>query len=397
MKINSMNNYSLKFSSSSSMMPRIKSNKADCFELHGKATSAKIFTDDIEMKACNQIKELCNHPVFKDAPIRIMPDVHPSQNTVVGFSAPILNGKVIPAIIGSDVGCGMLCTKFDTQGQEIDFEKLDEVISKYFSYARTKEPQALKAIPKDFKRDINDICDDLYKTNGDFHLHRLGTVGSGNHFIEIDKDDKGGYYLVVHTGSRGLGKKFAEHHQFIARQQNHYFLKELSYLSGDEAAKYLKDMRTVQKYAKFNRETIANEILYRMGWKKSDAFESVHNYISDDGIIRKGSIEAKKGQPMLIPLNMRDGVVLAEGKGNPEWNFTAPHGAGRKIPRGEASKMFSMEEFKDAMKGIHSVSVKENTIDEAPQAYKNSQEIIDNIQDTADIKEVIKPIFNYKE
>ena len=156
-------------------------------------------------------------------------------------------------------------------------------------------------------------------------------------------------------------------------------------------------MRVIQKYAEVNRRSIVDEILFRMGWKEIESFESVHNYISEDGMIRKGAIEAKAGQPILIPLNMRDGAILAKGKGNPDWNYTAPHGAGRKIPRGEASRMFSMEEFKDSMQGIHSKSIKEKTIDEAPQAYKDSNEIIFNIQETADVQEVIKPIFNYKE
>ncbi len=369
----------------------------DVLEIKGKETCAKIFTNNVEYKALNQIKEICNHPVFRDAPIRIMPDVHPSKNTVVGFSAPIVNGAVIPAIIGSDIGCGMLCLRFDTQGQEIDYEKLDNVISDFFSYNRPRVPQSLKKVPKDLTRKLNDICQDLYKTNGDYQVSRLASVGSGNHFIEIDKDLKGNHYLIVHTGSRGLGKKFAEHHQFIARHQNHYFIKELSYLSGDEAQKYLNDMRVIQQYAEINRQCIAEEILYRMGWKKVDSFESVHNYISSDGMIRKGAIEAKNGQPLIIPLNMRDGAILAKGKGNADWNSTAPHGAGRKIPRGEASQILSFDEFKDSMRGIHSKSVREATLDEAPAVYKDSKEIISNIEDTAEIQEIIKPIFNYKE
>jgi len=378
--------------------PNFKSAKlANVMEIRGKETVAKIFTNNIEYRALNQIKDMCNHPVFRDIPIRIMPDVHPSKNTVVGFSAPIVNDVVIPAIIGSDVGCGMLCLKFDTQGQEIDFDKLDNIIREYFSYNRTKNLQSLKKVPKDLVNNLNNICRDLYKTNGDYHVSKLGSVGSGNHFIEIDKDANGNNYLVIHTGSRGLGKKFAEHHQFIARNQNHYFIKELSYLSGDEARKYIEDMRVIQKYAEVNRRCIADEILYRMGWKEVESFESVHNYISDDGMIRKGAIQAKNNQPILIPLNMRDGAILARGKGNPDWNYTAPHGAGRQFARSEVSELITLDEFKDSMKGIYSNSISKSTIDESPMAYKDANEIVDNIQETAEIQEIIKPIYNYKE
>lgn len=368
-------------------------------ELSGSQTSAKIFTNNIEIKALNQIKELCNHPAFKDAPIRIMPDVHPSRNTVVGFSAPVLNGKIIPSIIGSDIGCGMLCVKFDTQGKAIDFDKLDKVISTYISYDRQKLPQALKKISSGFKRELNDMCKKLYQTSGDFQVSRLGSIGSGNHFIEIDKDAAGQTYLIVHTGSRGLGKKLAEHYQFLSRHQNHYYIKELSYLTGDEAQAYLNDLKIAQKYAEANRRAVADEILFRMGWKEKSAFESVHNYISDDGIIRKGAIEATKGKDLLIPLNMRDGVIIGRGKGNPDWNNTAPHGAGRKIARGEARNITSVDNCVKEMKqnGIHTVSINSGTLDEAPQAYKDANEIIENVQDTAEIKEVIKPIFNFKE
>jgi len=194
-----------------------------------------------------------------------------------------------------------------------------------------------------------------------------------------------------------LGKKFAEHHQFIARNQNHYFIKELSYLSGDEARKYIEDMRVIQKYAEVNRRCIADEILYRMGWKEVESFESVHNYISDDGMIRKGAIQAKNNQPILIPLNMRDGAILARGKGNPDWNYTAPHGAGRQFARSEVSELITLDEFKDSMKGIYSNSISKSTIDESPMAYKDANEIVDNIQETAEIQEIIKPIYNYKE
>ena len=375
--------------------------QSDTFEkaitVKGDKTTAKIYTKNLDYKTYDQIKTICSHPVFQDIPIRIMPDVHPSKNTVVGFSAPMSEVGVIPGIIGSDIGCGMLCVKFDTQGQDIDFEKLDEVIRTYTSCNRTKTPASFKKIPTDLKKDLNKVCKDLKYTNDAFQIGRLGTVGQGNHFIEINQDDKGNNYLVVHSGSRSLGKQIAQKHDFIARQQNHYFVKGLSYLTGDEAREYMQDMRIAQKYAATNRSIIADEILYRMGWKKLSSFESVHNYIDDKGIIRKGAISAEKGEQMIIPLNMRDGVILATGKGNPDWNCTAPHGAGRKIARGETRSRLSYEEFEESMKGIYTTSVSPDTLDEAPAAYKDAGEIIENISDTADIQAIMKPIYNFKD
>ena len=371
--------------------------KNNCIQINGSETSAKVYTDNLDYKTMNQIKILCNHPAFKDAPIRIMPDVHPSKSTLVGFSAPVDKDKIIPGIIGSDIGCGMLCIKFDTQGKDIDYKKLDETVRMYSSTRRTKTPQTLKKMPQNLKNDVRNMCKGLKNISADYHLNNIGTVGSGNHFIEVDEDKSGQKYLVIHTGSRALGKQIAQHHQFIARHQNHYFIPELSYLSNDEAKKYLEDMRIAQEYAKQNRRTIADEILFRMGWKEISSFESVHNYISEDGIIRKGAIAADKGKELLIPLNMRDGAILGTGKGNVDWNNTAPHGAGRKMARSAANNALSYNEFVEAMKGIYTSCVKPETLDEAPAAYKNADEIIENISDTADIKEVIKPKYNYKD
>ncbi len=371
--------------------------KAKSIQITGSATSAKVYTQNLDYKTMDQIKILCNHPAFKDAPIRIMPDVHPSKSTLVGFSAPVDTNKIIPGIIGSDIGCGMLCVKFDTQGKDIDYKKLDDIVKMYSSKRRTKTPQSIKKVPQTLKQQVKNMCKDLKYANADFHLNNIGTIGSGNHFVEIDEDKNGQKYLVIHTGSRGLGKQIAQHHQYIAKHQNHYFVPELSYLSDDEAKKYLEDMRVAQEYAKQNRRTIANEILFRMGWKEVSSFESVHNYISDDGIIRKGAIAADKEKEILIPLNMRDGAILGTGKGNPDWNNTAPHGAGRKMARGEANRNLSYENFVKSMNGIYTSCVRHDTLDEAPDAYKQPEEIIENISDTANIKEVIKPLYNFKD
>ena len=196
----------------------------DVIEITGSQTKAKVYTGNLDYKTYDQIKTICSHPVFHDIPIRIMPDVHPSKNTVVGFSAPMSEVGVIPGIIGSDIGCGMLCVKFDTQGKDIEFKKLDDTIRTYFSCNRTKTPASFKKIPTDLKKDLSRVCEDLKYTNDAFQISRLGTVGQGNHFIEINQDSNGDKYLVVHSGSRSLGKQIAQKHDFIARQQNHYHI-----------------------------------------------------------------------------------------------------------------------------------------------------------------------------
>ncbi len=376
-------------------LPSFKSKNE--IQIKGKATTAKIYTSSIDYKTSEQIKRMCNHPVFKDAPIRIMPDVHPSKNTVVGFSAPIINEKIIPAIIGSDIGCGMLCIQVDTQGQEPDYKKLDEIIKTYSSSQRTKTPRNLRKIPKKLQDGIKNVCKDIDNKDADFFEGALGTVGKGNHFIEFASDDTGNKYLIIHSGSRGFGKNVAGYHEYIARHQNHYYIPELSYLDGDEAKRYLENMKVAQEYAKFNRRVIADEILTRMGWKEKSSFDTVHNYISDDKMIRKGSVDANKGKQLLIPLNMKDGSLLSVGKGNLEWNCTAPHGAGRKIPRGEAFRTLSLDDYKQTMSGIYTTSVRQSTLDEAPKAYKDAEEIIEEIEETAEIQAILKPLYNFKD
>ena len=374
---------------------------SDSFEkgmtVKGSETQAKIYTANVDYQTIGQIKDFCNHPVFKDAPIRIMPDTHAGKNSVVGFSAPIVNGKVIPNIIGGDIGCGMLCVKFDPQGEKIDFEKLDDVIKTYVSTSRSKTPASLKKVPIAFSTTVENLCRHKYKKPVEKVMDSLGTLGGGNHFIEIDKSSDGEYHLIIHTGSRHFGKEVADYHQKIAGEQNPYKMKDLSYLSGDEAKEYLEDMKVAADYSRYNRRVIADEIIKRMGWKEKEAFESIHNYISDDGIIRKGAICADLGKKVIIPLNMRDGAIIGTGKGNPEWNNTAPHGAGRQYKRSQAAQFISFEEYKKSMEGIYSSGITESHIDESPQAYKDSCEIIENISDTVDVEDIISPVFNYKD
>lgn len=369
----------------------------DIVEINGSQTKAKVYTSNLNYQTCEQIKTICSHPVFCDMPIRIMPDTHASVNTVVGFTSPINpRGEVIPNIISGDIGCGMLCVKIDTKGKNIDYDKLDKVIEKYVSTKRKSSPK-IKDKSLEIQKKATELCKSKYGASPSKATESLGTLGGGNHFIELDRDDNGDEYLVIHSGSRHFGKEVCNHYQQIAMEQNPYRIKNLSYLSGDEAKEYLKDMEFTIRYSEANRRIIADEILRQMGWKELDSFSSIHNYIGKDGIIRKGSISATDGEKILIPLNMRDGSIIAIGKGNVDWNNSAPHGAGRQFSRSEANELITIEDVKKAMNGIHSNCVAKHNITESPDAYKPADEIAKYIGDTADIDTIIRPIYNYKD
>ena len=411
----------------------------------------KIFTDNIEQEAVQQINLLLEQEPFKNCKVRIMPDVHAGKGCVIGFTAD-LGDKVIPNIVGVDIGCGMLCVELGKI--EIDLKRLDMVINESIPAGRNIRENKLL----DFKP-INELnCLRELKETKKFNK-AIGTLGGGNHFIEVDVDNEDNKYLVIHTGSRNLGKQVADYYQNLAielcsgkeemyekkekiiktykeegrRAEIQEALKklekeykgnkpslpnELCYLEGKYRKMYLHDMKICQEYASLNRLHIAERILScyfddkvliapkvdeHCGVMILDKFndkrwfETIHNYISfEDNIVRKGAISAKKGEKVLIPINMRDGSIIAEGKGNEDWNNSAPHGAGRIMSRHKAKEIFKLEEFKESMKGIYSTSVVENTIDEAPFVYKPIQEIIDNIKDTVEIVKIIKPIYNFK-
>lgn len=391
----------------------------------------KIFTKNIEQEAINQIDELLSQEAFKDCKVRVMPDVHAGKGCVIGFTAD-LGDKVIPNIVGVDIGCGMLCVELGKI--ELDLEKIDKVINEYVPAGRNIREQKLM----DFEK-INDLyCLRELKETKKFN-RAIGTLGGGNHFIEIDVDDEGNKYLVIHTGSRNLGNQVANYYQDLAiqlcsgkeemfakkeeiiktykeqgrKQEIQKALKELEkeyknnkpelpnelcYLEGKYREMYLHDMKICQEYASLNRSYTAREILKNIGLQiYQKHFETIHNYINfEDNIVRKGAIRANKGERVIIPINMRDGSIIAVGKGNEEWNNSAPHGAGRIMSRMKARETFKLEEFKESMKDIYSTSVVEETIDEAPFVYKPMQEIIDNIKDTVEIEKIIKPIYNFK-
>lgn len=393
----------------------------------------KIFTSNIENKAKEQIDLLLEQEAFKDCKIRIMPDVHAGAGCVIGFTGN-LGDKVIPNIVGVDIGCGMLCVELGDI--DLDLQELDQVIKKYVPsgfeiheerkvrFDRLKELRCYREL-KDTKR----------------FERSIGTLGGGNHFIEVDVDENNNKYLVIHTGSRNLGKQVADYYQELANQILNYgkqeyldkkvqliqeykeqgrkqeiqkaleelqkdykvnknkIPKELAYLEGEHKENYLHDMKICQEFAVKNREAIAGEIIARMGLMLcvENHFETIHNYISfEDNIVRKGAISAKKGERVLIPMNMKDGCIIAIGKGNEDWNCSAPHGAGRIMSRMEAKEKLNMLEYELSMAGIYTTSVSKETIDEAPMVYKPMKEIIDCIGDTVEIEKVIKPIYNFK-
>lgn len=399
----------------------------------GKYSSAIVYTDVIEDTAEEQIKLLCDQPFAQGSRIRIMPDVHAGKGCVIGFTAD-LGDMVIPNIVGVDIGCGMYTVELGKI--DIDYEKLDGAIRKNVPSGRNVHEGRIVRFPEllDLKcyRNLKDAR----------RLERsIGTLGGGNHFIEADRDNDGNKYLVIHTGSRNLGTQVAEYYQSLAyelmcgkdklfEQQNEIIERykaegrrseiqsaikalhrdfqaqecdtprELCYLTGEYREMYLHDMRICQEFASLNRVTIAQIILGEaFGMQLSDCphFETIHNYIDmESNIVRKGAVSAKKGEKLLIPINMRDGSLICVGKGDHEWNCSAPHGAGRLFSRGTAKEKFTLDEFQNSMEGIFSTSVHLSTIDECPMAYKSMEDIVDNITPTAEIIRVIKPVYNFK-
>ena len=390
----------------------------------------KIFTENVEQEAIDQINTLMEQPAFSDCKVRIMPDVHAGKGCVIGFTAD-LGDKVIPNIVGVDIGCGMLTVELGEI--DIDYAELDRVIRENVPCGREVHPGRLIRF-----EDIQDLhCYRELKDTKRFE-RSIGTLGGGNHFIEIDEGTDGTKYLVIHTGSRNLGKQVADYYQNLAvelmqgkdelySQQEQLITeykatgrrseiqeaikelhkawkakeldipKELCYLTGKYRENYLHDMRICQEFAQQNRLNIYFSIMEKMGWSFLDIFETIHNYIEfETNMVRKGAISAKAGEKLLIPINMRDGCIIGVGKGNEDWNCSAPHGAGRIMSRMKARETLSLDAFRQCMDGIYTTSVSAETIDEAPMVYKPMDEIVENIKDTVDILEIIKPVYNFK-
>lgn len=396
-----------------------------------KKKNLKIFTDIVEQEAIDQIDHLLEQPAFQNCKVRIMPDVHSGKGCVIGFTAD-LGDKVIPNIVGVDIGCGMLTVKLDAKS--IDFDKLDRTIREFIPSGREthETPKA------EFHETDHLFCLSHLKDIERIQCS-IGTLGGGNHFIEVDRCQDGNLYLVIHTGSRSLGKQVAEYYQDLAYNLTAYNEEEydaerkaliaeykrlgkvrelpdalkklkadaaekaasvdrdLCYLEGEEREHYLHDMKICQDYAKLNRKLIADTILEKMGIPEIFRFETVHNYIDHrSNIVRNGAISARRGELLLIPVSMKDGCILGQGKGSEDWNFSAPHGAGRLMSRSEAKKKLNVAEFAEEMAGIYTTCVSEETLDEAPMAYKPLESILGNISDTVEVLEIIKPVYNFK-
>lgn len=407
------------------------------FELSGKYNTCKIFTDNTDNETISQLINLLNQPFAADSQIRIMPDTHAGAGCVIGTTMTITD-KICPNLVGVDIGCGMYVCKLNLTEEILkDFpfflECLDHTIKNYVpSGMAVNEYETYAAIQ------FADKLEQLYCRNHiniSYALQSIGSLGGGNHFIELDKNKDNEYYLVVHSGSRHLGKEVACYYQKKAVEyaENSVntkaaliekykaegrekeiesalkalkpapFQKDLAYCESELFRQYIHDMKIVQEFAALNRKVIVQEIRER--WKGTDStrpvftelFTTVHNYIDTDNmILRKGAVSAQKDEKLIIPMNMRDGSLICIGKGNPDWNCSAPHGAGRIMSRGQAKSLVSMDEYKESMSGIYTTCVNPATIDESPMVYKPMQEIIDNIQDTVDIVDIIKPVYNYK-
>lgn len=387
----------------------------------------KIFAKTCEQEVYDQLHQLMSVDVFKDAKIRIMPDTHAGKGCVIGFTAD-LGDKVVPNLVGVDIGCGMYVCELG----KVDVS--DEVLSQLDQFIRERVPSGMSANDAahcvGFAK-LQDLKMWSALKNVE-HLYRsVGSLGGGNHFIELNKDSEGNVYLVIHTGSRNLGQQVCRYYQSMAvadcndckvdvekviaelkaegRQKEiakiiaelkaaHKAVPDdLCYLEGTHRDDYLHDMHICQEYALRNREEIARRILHFMGVEPIECFHTVHNYIDfEDNIIRKGAIRCNKGEKVIIPLNMASGSIIGIGKGNEDWNCSGPHGAGRLMSRSKAKELISMDDFKHSMEGIFTTSVNESTLDESPMAYKSAEEIIELVKDTIDIVEVVKPIYNFK-
>ena len=336
---------------------------------------------------------ICDNQVAEGSKIRLMPDIHPGKVGPIGLSMTVTD-KVIPQLLGVDIGCGMICVKLNKNTAE--FQKLDRVIRENVpsGFGIRKEPHHMA---EEFS------CEKLRCAR---HINRqkaersLGTLGGGNHFIELDRGEDGSLYLVVHTGSRHLGEEVAEYYTKLAstslQERGLEVPYYMSYLEGEQKEAYVEDVQTVQGYAELNRQIIVREILKGMKWKAVEQFSVAHNYLDDFGVLRKGAIAAEKGARVIIPANMRDGMILGVGLGNEDWNRSAPHGSGRRMKREDIKSRYTVSDFKKEMKGIYSSCVGADTLDEAPFAYRSITEIADRIGDTVQITEILRPVYNYK-
>ena len=391
-------------------------------EIQGRFNTAKVFADTLDEKARGQLSRVCDAEHFSQCKIRVMPDVHAGVGCVIGFTMT-LKDKVVPNMVGVDIGCGMyLC---QLQEKEIDYAMLDSAIRSKVPSGNTNHKKPIEEAERFNFENLR--CFEGINVNNAKRC--LGTLGGGNHFIEVDRDSDGTLYLVIHTGSRNLGAGVAEFYQKRGYQVLSQKLEEKynvllekakseeerekiliekeeekasvlpheAYVEGQLFEDYIQDMKITQEFADLNRKIIANRLIDALGLHVVESFTTTHNYIDmDEMVLRKGAVSAKKGEKLLIPINMRDGGLLCIGKGNEDWNNSAPHGAGRLMTRSKAKETISLEDYQKAMEGIYSTCISTGTLDESPMAYKNKGEIVKNIAPTAEIFKEIKPVYNFK-
>lgn len=392
-------------------------------EINGRFTNARIFAQTALQTAIDQIQELTDQAFMAGTKVRIMPDYHAGKGCVIGTTIQ-LQDRVVPNLVGIDVGCGVFVAQLDVT--TVDFAQLDAIIRTYVPSGQDIHKEVSPS------RHFVEFEGKQFRASGlkdDYTNLSLGTLGGGNHFIELAKDEENQHYLLIHTGSRYVGAKVANWHQKRAyenlrredltekiealkqqgrqqeiqsmiqayKEQTPFVPKDLSYLEGEAFHNYIHDMKIAQQFARMNRWTIAETIAKQMDWHFTDTFDTIHNYIDTETMtLRKGAVRANKDEKLVIPMNMRDGSLICIGKGNAEWNYSAPHGAGRMFSRRAAKKALNMADFKETMQGIWTTSVNEETLDEAPMAYKPMTEITSAIGETVDIVKVIKPVYNFK-
>ncbi|MFW6365674.1 MAG: RtcB family protein [Spirochaetota bacterium] len=385
-------------------------------QINGMYANAVVHTDSIEEGARRQIEDLCNQPMARDAHIRIMPDVHAGAGCVIGYTARMTD-RTVPNLIGVDIGCGVASWRIGKRDTSVaSFKRLDEVIRRtvpsgrkvHRSFMEEDAEHVYNRMRADkpfgwFLKRITDVCRRTGQ-NEEYVLRSVGTLGGGNHFIELDQDEEKVQWLTIHSGSRNFGLRVAQYHQKIARNQsrgeNAGTVTGLEYLEGKKRDEYHEDMRIAQTYAALNRRVMGYVLLHnRYGMEYAEPVESVHNYISfSDGIVRKGAISAHKGETVIIPLSMGDGIIIGRGRGNPEWNCSAPHGAGRRMSRTQAKKSIPLPDFERIMKErmVYSSTVNGRTLDEAPQAYKQPDVVLARISETVEILYRMMPVYNFK-
>lgn len=370
--------------------------------IYGKYTNAIVYTTDNEQYAIDdyarkQLQMICDHPSAAGSRIRVMPDVHPGKVGTIGLTMTV-GGSLMPSLVGVDIGCGMTIARIKTKGMEC--QKLDTIIRDHVPVGGAVRKTSHKLADKIALRRLH-----CYKAVDEAKAERsIGTLGGGNHFIEVDRDEEGALYLVIHSGSRHLGMEVTEY--YLKEGQKESQMKkqghapyDLTCLEGELLGNYLYDLEVVQEFARLNREAMVDEIVRGMKWKVLDSYTCIHNYIDFSGetpLLRKGAISARAGERVIIPMNMRDGIILGTGLGNADWNCSAPHGSGRVYRRSEVKEHHTVSDFKKAMEGIHSICINKDTLDESPFAYRRIEDMLDVIGETITVEKVIKPVYNFK-